>query len=479
MSTPYLIRSTVSFCAGFLWIYSHVNCVEAAEQPADAPQSTSRAAASRIQKPIPRDELEALNQKLREAMALYYDRSYRLALPIFKEIALRLDTIDVLYWTGRSAFRTGESDLAIENFKKILERDPSLLPVRLELAAVYIQTGDIEGAKNELRTVLDQNPPENVRQSADDLLSRIERSDKQWFSSLRTSVGTEYDSNINIALNNNSGTLVLDDGSTLTTAERLRGWLVKTNLNGDLLYDFGERDGFVWRNQVYFLHNEYVDSPRDDFNYTVIDVRSGIEYYAEKLRLRMPVAFLEQRFSNAELSRSFYTAPSLEYSLTENLDFQLGYRFDYEEFVADGTDDQDNYTNRGIFGPRYRFETGNATHVVSLLATVGSRNAEAVRFSFDDWSIGPSYFVRFDTGTELYVEGRFLDRDYQAPALLFNSLGDRQDDRYTASVVLSQSFLEHFFVSATFTYIRNDSNVPIFDYKKTLAGLNFGVNYNF
>lgn len=432
-----------------------------------------------LRKTISRQELEALNQKLREAMSLYYDRSYRLALPLFKEIAARLDAIDVLYWLGRTAYGVQDWDLAIEQFSEILRRDPSLLPVRIELASAYLKKHEVAEAKNQLGILLDQNPSENLRISAQELLARLEDSDKRLFSSVRASIGTQYDDNVNIALNNNTSTIILENGATLTPQQQLNGWFVQSNLNGDLLYDFGERDGFVWRSQLSFLHNEYVDPPRDNFNYSLINLQNGVEYYSDQFTGKLPFGFLDQRFSNRDLSHTFYLAPNLEYNLSDELSVFLGYRFASEDFVFPGTNPQDNYTNTGFFGPKYSFKTGDISHVITLQATVSSRNAEAVRFSYDDWSIGPSYYLRFNTGTELYFEGRYLDRDYQAPALLFNNLGDRRDDRFSASVVLSQDFMKHFFVNATFTYIRNKSNVPVFDYEKLLAGLNIGLNYDF
>ncbi len=49
-------------------------------------------------------ELAKLNLKLRRAMALYYDNSYQLALPLFQQIAASIETQDVLYWLGKTAY---------------------------------------------------------------------------------------------------------------------------------------------------------------------------------------------------------------------------------------------------------------------------------------------------------------------------------------------------------------------------------------
>lgn len=90
-------------------------------------------------------EIEALDQKLAEALILYYDREFARALPIFREIAGKVETMDVMFWIGTSAMQTGETRLAIDKFKRMLEIDPKLHRVRLELAATYFGHGTVRG----------------------------------------------------------------------------------------------------------------------------------------------------------------------------------------------------------------------------------------------------------------------------------------------------------------------------------------------
>jgi hypothetical protein len=147
--------------------------------------------------------------------------------------------------------------------------------------------------------------------------------------------------------------------------------------------------------------------------------------------------------------------------------------------VGSANDAQSNATHTVTFGPRYRLNFGGAEHWITLSGSYGDRDADAERFSYHDWSLGPTYLARFKTGTELYLNARWINRNYDAPATLFDSLGDRKDRYYIARVAVSQTFAKTYFVSASFNYIRDDSSVPLFDYDKIVAGLNFGVNFDF
>ncbi len=427
-------------------------------------------------KRLSRQELQKLNAKLREAMALYYNRSYRLALPILEEIAARIDTMDVLYWLGRAAYESGRPELAIAKFKTMLERNPDLPQVRLELALAYLKAGDTVAARAELQKVLATTPPEALRQQIEQVVARIDLSEKRFFASVFASIGPQYDTNINVGPIDEQITL---PGGGILTAKTLEGWMIQYNVSGDAVYDFGAQDGFVLHNYVDFLHNGYLGSPDDEFNYTQIDVGTALEYYGLEGRAQLPFGFMDRRFSNEDLSHVFYLAPNISYRLGRNLDFNLGYSFQDEEFVDEANDAQSNVTNSGAFGPSLRFETENAGHLLSLVGLYSGRNAVADRFSYQEWSIEPYYFARFKTGTEVYVDLGYLNRDYEAPALLFAALGDREDQRYWATVAVSQRFYKNYFISIGYTYIRNNSNVPLFEYDKMLAGINLGVNFGF
>jgi len=126
-------------------------------------------------------------------MALYYNQSYRLALPLLEEIATRIDTLDVLYWLGHAAYERGRTDLAIAKFKTILERNPDLPEVRLELATAYLKAGDGRATRAELQKVLAAKPPEHLRQQIEQVVATIDRTDKRFFAFVRVPQASVWD----------------------------------------------------------------------------------------------------------------------------------------------------------------------------------------------------------------------------------------------------------------------------------------------
>lgn len=434
--------------------------------------------------PLLSQEQVALDAKLHTAMALYYNGLYRLALPILKEVAAKNDTREVLYWLGRSAYETGETSLAIEKYQQILAREPNLSRVRLELAAAYKQAGNNDAAQMELQKVLAENPDAEVRQLIEKAVVDIEEpqtESKRFYAAIRASMGPEYDSNINVGPRDER--ILLANNQALTS-KNLDGWLLKFNVNGDALYDFGKPNGFAWHNHIQFLHHEYPGTTNSNFNYTQTDVYTGLDYYASKFKAKLPFGFIDRRFSNQSLSRSYYFMPNLEVSVSDNIDFALSYRYENEDFISPQFDALSGITHTGTFGPRFKFEAFSAEHSLALFGTYSRRDANnhpdlPGEWSFNEWSVGPSYFARFKTGTELYLDFKYLNRNYDAPARLFLGAGKRLDDRYTLTFSLSQTFYKNYFVSLSYNYTDNSSNAKLFDYDKNMVGLNFGTNLNF
>jgi len=168
------------------------------------------------------EEIETLDTKLAEALTLYYDGKFGQALPIFNEISSKVETMDVMWWLGTSAMKSGQIRTAVEKFKKMLVIDPQLHRVRLELAAAYFELGRYEEAKRELETVKAAHPPEEVKKNIDRLLAAIEESTRKIFWNVRFSQGIQWDTNISAGpdkkdLAVSGGTLTLNEDSKKTS----------------------------------------------------------------------------------------------------------------------------------------------------------------------------------------------------------------------------------------------------------------------
>lgn len=200
------------------------------------------------------EQIRKLNKSLQQAMSLYYDQSYQLAYPILEEIAIQVETLDVTYWLGLSAYHIGKTDKAIEKFNQILQQKPDLNQVKIDLAMAYIQKREFELAKQRLEEVLATNPPAAQAKKIEELIAKLTVKDSNMFASIRGSYGLMSDSNISAQPDDSR--IIQDNnfGNTLTIIpNKISGWAKILNLGGNFIYDFGEKNGFLFRIQIKLL----------------------------------------------------------------------------------------------------------------------------------------------------------------------------------------------------------------------------------
>ena len=268
---------------------------------------------------MPPGKIAALDDKLAEALTLYYDGKFAQALPIFKGISADVETMDIMWWLGTSAMKAGEARLAIEKFNKMLAIDSKLYRVRLELAVAYFELRQYNEARRELEIVKQSQPPPEVLKNIDKLLGAITESTKKVTWNVRFSQGIQWDSNVSSGpdqkiLSVTGGTLTLPDGATKTS-----DWASIENFSGNILYDFGEKNGFMWNttadlyNQFYFNYGRYNYPPGRCHHRPVVGGPAGYRenprgYLQAGIRQLAPVNHLSRP---AQLRALFY--PQFQY----------------------------------------------------------------------------------------------------------------------------------------------------------------------
>ena len=463
-------------------------------------------------------ELDALDNKLSEALLLYYDGRYGEALPIFNEIASKVETMDIMWWIGTSAMNTGNLNLAIKKFEQMLAIDPQLHRVRLELAAVYFQLGKYKEARKELETVKASQPPAEVAANIERLTAAMDAATRKLRWSVRASFGVQWDDNVSAGPDNR---LVNVNGGTLTLSQSAAkqgdtGYV--TNLGGNILYSFGERQlGPAWNTDLTYYSILY--SKYSQFNYALLDATTGPWWVGRNFIVKVPVGYSIQYFGNAALASMTSTQrdnqnqgyltpsewaktnatlaqdnsltklsyighidPSAEYFFGQYFSLKGTFIYSRETYAPRWSQDAmswnnenqfDNQTRRWEFNPNiYLF---NRQHILSFTGGLAVSDADARINCYDDHYYAVSYFMRFPTKTEAFFKFQRDYKDYKDKAPLYSNWRYDQKNVYTA--VVSQNFLEHFFASFAFNYIQNDSNTSIYAFDKRTYTLSVGAYF--
>ena len=415
-------------------------------------------------------EIETLGKKLEEALTLYYDRKFGQALPIFKEIANQVETMDIMFWLGTSAMKVGETQLAIQKFKKMLEIDPKLHRARLELAVAYFTTGKYDEARRELETVKAAAPPEAVQRNIERLLATIEEKTKKVSWNLRASEGFMWDDNVNGGPSNRElavigGTLTLDNDSVKTSDQAS-----VTSFSGNVLYDT-KKWGLMWNTTADIYYKNYVEYSK--FNFAAVDVTTGPWWTSRQDIAKVPVGYTEKRYGSDHLSYTFHIDPSYEHFFSQYFSLRGQFSYSKENYYFESNSDLNNVTRSYEIVPSiYLF---NRQHIIALTSGYTNNDADARRYTYTAPYFGVSYFMRFPTKTECFAKYQWTEKSYKDPPLLYSD--ERVDRQHSVTAVLSQKFYKYFFASYTFAYTKNDSNAGLYEFNQTTHTINVGCKF--
>ena len=420
------------------------------------------------------DEIANLDALMEKALTLYYDRKFALALPIFKDMADKIETMDILFWLGTAAAKSGEMELAIEKFKKMLAVDPNLYRVRLELASVYFAVGRHKLARKALETVRAANPPPEVQANINRMMAAIDESTRKLSWNLRLSTGFMWDDNISSGPD--PGVYSLPGGSSFrpaTTTAKLSDQASVTNFAGNLLFDSGEKQGLMWNTGASFYFKSYLDY--SEFDYLALDVNTGPWWVSRQSIFKLPVGYTYGVYGSDRLSYNVHVDPSYEYFFKPTFSLKGTYIYQKERFYQDHRTDFDNITQIVEIAPT--FYLGNRRHIISATLAYDNHTADNDIYTYDAPIAGINYFTRFANRAELYLGYQWTRRDYTYLQAFPYAGMKREDERQYFTAVLSRPFFKYFNVSYAFAYTRNDSTLKLNEWDKSTHTLSVGCQF--
>ncbi len=441
-------------------------------------------ATEKIEKMSP-EEVDKLDRLLAKALTLYYDRQFAKALPIFKQLSSKVETMDIMFWLGTSALEMGDLNLAEKKFLLMLAEDPTLNRVRLELARAYFLLERYEECRQQLQIVLAAKPPDMVVKNINSMLRAVDERTQRVRWSARVSLSAEYDNNINAGPESET---FLVSGGQLTIApqnRRISDTAFTESFNGNILADpFGERF-FYLNTSASFYHRWYVSESLYEF--VSGEVLGGPWFMGRKYVVKLHGIYKKFWYQHDRLSHVWAVNPSFEYYPTQYLSLGGRYEYSEERYDLDMYRMQDNqiHSYKGTASV-YLF---NRKHLFTVGYGEEHKNAKIDRFSYRGPIYEVSYFAQLHkgnnllTGTELFLRYSFADRYYQARPLIAaifpqrNLNQGREDERHTYLATLSQNIGKYYFLSLSYSYTDNRSNTPVFEFEREIFSLSAGLKF--
>ncbi len=376
------------------------------------------------------------------------------------------------YALAIAAIDSGRYGDAIIALQRVLSVQPDNAAARAELARAYALAGDIDTARQEFATVVDDpSLPDPVRQRFTGFVRQFDRQISGGGSDLSGYVDARvgHDSNINAATDLTQLTIPLF--SFLGPGQLGPG----ARAQDDEYYEISSGiSGVTAISRQDRLFGSVLGSWRDNFDTSAFDTASltGTAGYAHSFANRdvISISAQAQRFWLDDNGYRDSIGAVAQFTKVLPRGRAVTASAQYSRLDFDGQPNLD--------ADRYAFAVGYVTR--NLSATVSTGKEETVRAAgdaFSHWFGNVSLGGEYPVSERIAVQGgiAFDIRRYDSPDALF--MGERADERIDAQLGLKFALTDSIFFQPRATYTRNWSNIALYDYDRYT--LSAGVRFEF
>lgn len=373
------------------------------------------------------------------------------------------------YLLGIAALDSGKPDKATIAFERVLAVDPNFSGARIDMGRAYFALGDTTRAKTEFEAVLTQNPPPAARATINKYLEEIEKRE-----SAKKTKGTGYfeatvghDSNVNFATTQSQiavpalGNLVFTlDPTGVKAPDSYLGFA----FGGELSHQVNPALGLYAAADV----RNRTNNTQDRFNSNSFDARAGVALGESANVVRLGV--LAGRFELDGRTNRETTGVNAEWRHLVNPANQLSAFGQYVRYRFEPTISVNNF-DQSTYGANWLHLVNDGKGLVSASLFTGDERAPERADGgkrFNGLRLGGQ--VQLNERTELFAGlGAQFSKYQQANAAFSTPTASltRDDKQYDANLGLNWHYDKAWTVRPQISYIRNNSNIAIFEFDRT------------
>lgn len=373
------------------------------------------------------------------------------------------------YLLGIAALDSGKPDKATIAFERVLAVDPNFAGARIDMGRAYFQLGDITRAKTEFETVLTQNPPPAAKATINNYLAAIEKQE-----SARKTKATGYveafvghDSNVNFATSQAEiavpalGNLIF----TLNpTGVKAPDDYMGLGLGGEVNHRVNSTLGLYAGADVRSRRN----NTQDNFDSTSFDARAGVALGEGANVVRLGI--LGGRFELDGKTNRDTDGVNAEWRHLFNPANQLSAFGQYARFRFEPTISVNNF-DQSTYGVNWLHIANDGKGLVSASLFTGDERAPERADGgkrFNGLRLGGQ--VQLNDKTELFGGLGAQFSKFELANAAFSSPTEsltRDDRQYDANLGINWHYDMVWTVRPQISYIRNNSNISIFQFDRT------------
>ena len=379
---------------------------------------------------------------------------------------------DFDYALGIAAADSGHLGEAIIALQRVIAVQPANAPARAEIARVYALSGDVDTARAQFNTVLqDPSLPDPVRQR----FTQLERGYSKQIAGGGSDVtgfvdlASGYDSNINTATNLTSLTIplfaVFGPGNINGNARAQHDGFVELQAGASGVTAVGRQDRLFGS----ILGNYHDNVSSRAFDQAGATATTGYAHsFASRDTLSLSGQVQQFWLGRASYRQAYGAIAQYTHLLTQGRALSLSGQYFHFNYDNQPLLDANRQAIAVSYATRRFVVSGSVGHEATV-----RKAGDAQSNSFGEASVGAELPL---TAKLSFVGGAGFDiRRYDAADVLF--LVNRHDERLDASAGLKLLVANRLTVRPRVTYSRNFSNIAIYDYQRFTGSL--GARYEF
>lgn len=403
---------------------------------------------------------------LQEAKSNFEAKNFEKAYGFFETLSNEMATnAEVHFYLGLSAIELKKYDEALASFDRVLMIDPNHTRTKLEIARVYYISGQYEQASVEVKSILTENLPFDVKNNVDAFKASLEEKLKKeaWLATV--SIGMMYDSNAN-----NTGasqfsylTLPISGGQAKSDS------YMYTSAGLTHIYDIGERgDWFIESNGLFYLKmNRHII----DNNLALFSLSTKPYWSEGAYRVGFPVSFDRVYLAGDGYAKILQGGVEGSYLIDNRSMLLAGLMLKRSYYSDDDTMD----ANANVWSLTYKRSFGDDPIILSIGTSYENSNkvrGTGLNVSADTWT------HKIEASKELMaslvgsVSYSYKNKDYDIEDAGFSN-PHRKDKESTYSTGLSYMLDKTSSVNAIVSYSSQDSTQEPYEYSKKTIGINY------
>lgn len=370
------------------------------------------------------------------------------------------------YLLGISALDSGKPDKATLAFERVLAVDPNFAGARLDMARAYFQLGDLSRAKAEFETVLQLKPPEAARLTIERYLGAIAQREKakQTVVTAFAELTVGRDSNVNNSTSQSEvavpalGNLVFTLNPTNVKQGDSYGLLAA---GADIAHEWSPGYAVFGGASARYRSN----SSADPFDYKSAEGHGGIAISGPSTLFKAILSGERFYLDNSANRNSVGLGADLRYQFNPANFANIFGQYTNHRFQTQAL--SVNNFDQALVGAGWQRLFNEGRNMLSVTVFAGKENATSGRADGDKdiWGVRIGGQVNLREGLDAFGSVGWQQGDYKQQNVAFQAT--RDDKLVDAVAGLTWRLNKAWSVRPQVLYIQNDSNIPIYAYKRT------------